>query len=161
MDENNGIFDYLTRVLVVFGFSMLVMNIFCVIFGDSAQGLSSMFAMGSQGLPVETAFQYLGISALIVGIRALFFTDRLIKNMAIPLRTVCMLGSVVLIAVLFIIRFQWFPADMWQAWAMFFLCFIVCFIGSYLVMLLKEKTENRKLNEALSKLKKKEESENE
>ena len=161
MDENNGIFDYLTRVMVVFGFSMLVMNIFCVIFGESAQGLSSMFAMGSQGLSVETAFQYLGISTLIVGMRSLFFTDRLIKNMAIPLRTVCMLGSVVLISIAFIIRFQWFPVDMWQAWAMFFLCFIVCFIGSYFVMLLKEKTENRKLNEALSKLKKKEGSESE
>ena len=161
MDENKGIFDYLTQVMVVFGFSMLVLNIFCVIFGDSAQRLSSMFALGSQGLSVEMAFQYLGISALIVGMRFLFFTDRLIKNMSIPLRTVCMLGSVLLIAVAFIIRFQWFPADMWQAWAMFLFCFIVCFLGSYSVMLLKEKTENRKLNEALSKLKKKERSENE
>lgn len=161
MDENKGIFDYLTQVMVVFGFSMLVLNIFCIVFGDSAQGLSSMFAMGSQGLPVEMAFQYLGISALIVGIRFLFFTDRLIKNMTIPLRTVCMLGSVLLITVAFIIRFQWFPADMWQAWAMFLLCFIVCFICSYFMMLLKEKTENRKLNEALSKLKEKEVSESE
>lgn len=161
MDENNSIFDYLTRVLVVFGFSMLVMNIFCVMFGDSAQGLSSMFALGSQGLPVEMTFQYLGISVLIVAMRFLFFTDRLIKNMAIPLRTVCLLGSVVLIAVVFIIRFQWFPVDMWQAWAMFLFCFIVCFVCSYLVMLLKEKTENRKLNEALSKLKKKEGSDHE
>lgn len=161
MDENNGIFDYLTRVMVVFGFSMLVLNIFCVMFGDSAQGLSSMFAMGSRGLPVEMAFQYLAISALIVGMRFLFFTDRLIKNMAMPMRTVCMLGSVVLIAVVFIICFQWFPVDMWQAWAMFLLCFVICFLGSYFVMLLKEKTENRKLNDALSKLKKKEGSEHE
>lgn len=161
MDENNGIFDYLTRVMVVFGFSILVMNVFCVMFGDSARRLSSLFAMGSHGLSVETTFQYLGISALIVGIRFVFFTDRLIKNMSIPLRTICMLGSVVLIAAAFIIRFHWFPVDMWQAWAMFFLCFTVCFIGSYSIMLLKEKTENRKLNEALSKLKKKEGSENE
>lgn len=161
MDENKGIFDYLTQVFVVFGFSMLVLNIFCIMFGDSAQGLSSMFALGSQGLPVEMAFQYLGICVLIVGIRFVFFTDRLIKNMSIPLRTVCMLGSVLLITVVFIIRFQWFPIDLWQAWAMFFLCFAVCFIGSYFTMLLKEKTENRKLNEALSKLKKKEKTENE
>lgn len=161
MDENKGIFDYLTRVMVVFGFSMLALNIFCVIFGDSAQGLSSMFAMGSRGLPVETTFQYLGISALIVGIRFLFFTDRFIKNMAIPLRIVCMLGSVLLITAVFILRFKWFPADLWKAWAMFLFCFIVCFLGSYLTMLLKEKTENRKLNEALNKLKEKEVSENE
>lgn len=156
MERNKNIFDYLAQILTIFGFSMLIMNLFCIIFGNSAQGLSSMFALGSQGVPAEIAFQYLAISALIVGIRFLFFSDRVIKNMPIPLRTVCMLGCVLVITAAFIIRFQWFPADLWIAWVMFFICFLLSFVCSYLVMLLKEKTENRKLKEALDRFKEKE-----
>lgn len=161
MDQNKNIFDYLAQVLLIFGFSMLILNLFCIIFGDSAQSLSSMFALGSRGVPAEIAFQYLIISALIAGLRFLFFSERLIKKMPIPLRTVCMLGSVLLITAAFIIRFRWFPADLWTAWVMFFVCFLLSFICSYLVMLLKEKTENRKLKEALDKLKEKETSSHE
>lgn len=156
MERNKTIFDYLAQVLTIFGFSMLILNLFCMIFGDSAQGLSSMFALGSQGVPAEIAFQYLAISALIVGIRFLFFSDRLIKNMPIPVRTVCMLGCVLLLTAVFIICFQWFPADLWIAWVMFFVCFLLSFVCSYLVMLLKEKAENRKLQEALDRFKEKE-----
>lgn len=156
MERNKTVFDYLAQILTIFGFSMLILNLFCMIFGDSAQSLSSMFALGSQGVPAEIAFQYLVISVLIVGIRFLFFSDRLIKNMPIPVRTVCMLGCVLLITAAFIVRFQWFPADLWIAWAMFFVCFLLSSICSYLVMLLKEKTENRKLKEALDRFKEKE-----
>ncbi len=156
MERNKNIFDYLAQVLTIFGFSMLILNLFCIVFGDSAQGLSSMFALGSLGIPVEIAFQYLVISTLIVGSRFLFFSDRFFQKMSVPLRTVCMLGSVLFITAAFIIRFQWFPADLWQAWAMFFVCFLLSFLCSYLVMLLKEKAENRKLKEALDRLKEKE-----
>ncbi len=156
MDQEKSIFDYLTQVLTIFGFSILALNLFCLAIGDSAQRLSTMFAMGSQGLTVETMLQYLCISALSVGMRFFFFTDRWIKNMTVPLRTVCMLVAVLLITVAFIIRFGWFPADMWQNWVMFFVCFFVSFICSYLVMLQKEKAENRKLKDALERLKEKE-----
>lgn len=161
MDQNKNIFDYLAQVLLIFGFSMLILNLFCIIFGDSAQSLSSMFALGSRGVPAEIAFQYLAISALIAGLRFLFFSDRLIKKMPLPLRTVCMLGSVLLITAAFIVRFRWFPADLWIAWVMFFACFLLSFVCSYLVMLLKEKAENQKLKKALDRLKKKETSNDE
>lgn len=157
MEERKTIFDYLAQVLIIFGFSMLILNLLCIVFGDSARSLpSSMFALGSRGIATETAFQYLTVSALITGLRFLFFSDRFIPKMSVPLRTVCMLGSVLLITTAFIIRFQWFPFDLWQAWIMFFVCFLLSFVCSYLVMLLKERTENRKLQEALKKLKEKE-----
>ncbi len=161
MDRDKNIFDYLAQVLIVFGFSTLMLNIFCIIFGSAAQEFSSMFALGSRGLTVETAFQFFCVSVLIVGLRFLFFTETLIKKLPFPLRIVGMLGCVLVIMIAFIIRFQWFPADLWIAWALFFICFLFSFVCSYLVMLLKEKTENRKLTEALERLKKKEASNNE
>lgn len=160
MEEKKTIFDYLTQVLIIFGFSMLTMNIFCLIFGDSAKGFSAMFALGNRGIPANIVFQFLGISILIAGIRFVFFTDIVIKKMPVWVRYICMLTSGVLVIVVFIILFSWFPVDMWQPWAMFFLCFGLSFIGSCFVMLIKEKTENRKMKEALQRLKEREKIQN-
>ncbi len=156
MKEKSTILDYLAQVLIVFGFMMLVLNVFCLAFGNSAKEFSAMFELGNQGIPVKIAFQFLCVSALNVGVRFLFFTDVIIKKMPIWLRTICMLISVVIIIAVFIIVFHWFPANMWQPWAMFFICFGISFLGSYFVMIIKEKAENRRMEEALQRLKEKE-----
>lgn len=158
MDKKKGILDYLAQVMIVFGFVMLIMNIFCLSCGDSAKGFSSMFELGSQGVPVKISFQFLSVSILIIGLRIVFFTDILIKKMPIWLRTVCMLVSVIIIIASFIVAFHWFPIDMWQPWVMFFVCFGISFLGSYFVMTIKEKSENRRMEEALQRLKEKEKS---
>jgi len=161
VEERKTIFDYLAQIMIVFGFSMLVLNIFCLLFGDSAKDFSAMFELGKQGVPVKIAFQYLCLSAAVAGIRFLFFTDVWIKKIPIWLRTIGMLASVLILIIAFILLFDWFPVDMWQPWAMFFLCFGISFVGSCLVMMAKERAENRKMNEALERLKEKEKSQDE
>lgn len=156
MEEKKTIFDYLTQILVIFGFSMLVLNIFCLAFGDSAKEISAMFKLGSDGVPLEVAAQFLVISVLITGARMLFFTDSVIKRMSLPARTAGMLITVIIIIAVFISVFRWFPVAMWQPWAMFLVCFGLSFLGSYLVMRVKEKTENQRLEEALRRLKERE-----
>lgn len=158
MDKKKSILDYLAQVMIVFGFAMLVMNILCLACGDSAKDFSSMFELGNRGVPVKTAFQFLCVSVLIIGLRIVFFTDMLIKKVPIWLRTVCMLVSVVIVIAAFIAAFHWFPIGMWQPWAMFFVCFGISFLGSYFVMAIKEKAENRRMEEALQRLKEKEKS---
>lgn len=153
MEEKKTIFDYLAQIMAVFGFSMLIMNIFCLIFGESAKDFSAMFRLGDQGIPAGLAFQFLSLSALVTGIRFLFFTDIVIKKMPIWLRTICMLVLIVAVIAVFIVIFDWFPVDMWQSWAMFLVCFGISFAGSILVMAIKEKAENRKMEEALRRLK--------
>ena len=161
MEEKKTFFDYLAQVMIIFGFSTLVMNIFCLLFGESAKGLSAMFKLGNQGVPAEIAFQFLCLSVLITGIRFVFFTDTLIRKMPVWLRTVCTLSAVVITIAVFIVLFGWFPVDMWQPWAMFIISFILSFLGSCLVMIIKEKAENRKMQEALRRLKEQEKTENE
>lgn len=158
MDKKKNILDYLAQVMIVFGFTMLVMNILCLACGDSAKDFSSMFELGSQGVPLKTAFQFLCVSLLVIGLRIIFFTDMLIKKMPIWLRTIFMLVSVVIVIAVFITMFHWFPVDMWQPWVMFFVCFGISFLGSYFVMVLKEKAENRRMEEALQRLKEKKKS---
>lgn len=156
MDQKKTIFHYLAQVLIVFGFAMLVLNIFCLVFGNSAKDFSSMFALGNQGVPAGIAFQFLLVSALTIGLRLIFFTDVLIKKMPVWLRTVCMLASVLVVVAAFIVVFRWFPVNMWQPWALFFVCFGVSFLGSWLIMAIKEKTENRRMEQALRRLQEKE-----
>lgn len=157
MEEKRTVFDYLAQVLIIFGFAMLTLNVFCLVFGNSAKEFSAMFALGDRGIPVQIVFQFLVVAALLVGVRFLFFTDMVIKKMPVWLRTVCMLTVIVIIIAAFVIAFDWFPVNMWQPWAMFFICFILSFLGSYFVMMVKAKVENDRMDEALQRLKKMEE----
>jgi len=161
MEEKKTLFDYLSQIMIVFGFSMLILNIFCLVFGSSAKNFSAMFELGNRGIPIEIAFEFLCLSVLITGIRFLFFTDICIRKMPVWARTICMLASVVIVIAVFIVLFGWFPIHMWQPWVMFFICFGISFVGSYFVMRIKETTENRKMKEALDRLKEKEKTKNE
>ncbi len=156
MDEKKTVFDYLAQVMIIFGFAILILNIFCLVFGNAAKDVSTLFELGDQGIPVGITLQFLCISTLITGVRFVFFTDVIIQKMPIWLRTVCMLIFVVIIIAAFIIIFNWFPVNMWQPWAMFFVCFGLSFLGSCLVMIVKEKVENKHMEEALRRLKEKE-----
>ena len=127
--------------------------IFCIAFGSSARDVSAIFALGEQGIPVSIASQFLGVSILLTGARFVFFTDIIIKKMPVWLRCACMLTFAVIVIAAFIILFDWFPVNMWQPWLMFFLSFGICFAVSYIFVTLKEKSENRRMEEALQRLK--------
>lgn len=153
MEEQKTIFDYLGQVMITFGFSVVVMNVLCLLVGEEAREVSTIYSLGKEGLSVATMLQFLGVAVCITGLRFLFFTDRIIKQMSITMRTVCMLTVIVAVIVLCVVLFGWFPVDMWESWAAFLLTFSFCFVGSLLVMHFKEKAENRKMEEALRRIK--------
>lgn len=153
MEERKTIFDYLMQVMVIFGFSMMAMMCFTMLFGESAKEISALFSLGDKGLSVEIMAQFLGLSAIVVLLQYLFFTDRLIKKMSEVMRCICMVILILLIMSLFIIIFQWFPVDMWQPWVLFILCFIICFAVSTFLAILKTKLENKRLEQGLENMK--------
>lgn len=156
MEEKRTVFDYCGHVFITFGFSILVLSIFCSIVGEEAREVSSLYSLGKEGLSVATILQFLGVSVCITAFRTIFFTDGVIKRMSVTLRTVCMLLCVIVMIIVCAAVFGWFPADMWQAWAGFAVSFGVCFVGSLMLTLLKERTQNRRMEEALSRLKEQE-----
>lgn len=153
MEERKTIFDYLGQIFMIFGITIAILNVLCALFGEDAKSVSAMFSLGNQGLSVPVMLQFLGVSAVIVTLRFLFFTDVIIKNMSVIARMIWMVVLVLFMISAFIIIFKWFPADMWQPWVMFFLCFGVCFGISMLLTVAKEKAETRKMEEALERLK--------
>lgn len=157
MDERKTIFDYLGQTFMIFGITMTILCVFCLLFGKSAQEYSSMFALGNKGISVGIMMQFLLVSAVTIIIKYIFFTDTFIKNMTIAIRAVCMIISEIIVITVFILSCGWFPVDMWVPWVMFFICFGICFAVSMTVTILKERLENKKMEEALERLKKQEE----
>jgi len=152
MEERKTIFDYIGQVFMIFGITMLILLVISLLFGESAREYSTMFTFGKEGIGVETMMQFLLASVFTVALRWFFFTDVLIKNMSVPLRSVGMVLSELLVIVVMILIFGWFPADEWLPWLMFFVSFGICFVVSMAVTVLRERMENRRMEEALERL---------
>lgn len=156
MKNNETVFDYVGQIFMVFGFSIICLNVFCILFGESARDYSTIFSLGSAGLSLTTMLQFLLTAAIITTLKFIFFTQGLIQKAPIWFRTVCMLTLILLTMSIFAILFGWFPVNMWQPWVMFFACFALSAGISTVIATLKENLENKKLEEALTLLKQKE-----
>lgn len=160
MENRKTVFDYLGQMLIVFGFSTVVLDVFCLLIGEDAQRISTIYSLGKEGISVAASLQFLGVSACITGFRFVFFTDGIIRQMSVVMRTVCMFVSIIILIAVCAVLFDWFPVDMWQPWAAFLLTFAFCSAASLLLMALKEKAENRKMEEALNRIKQEQENKN-
>ena len=65
-----------------------------------------------------------------------------------------MLTGIIVMIIVFVVVFDWFPVNKIEARIGFFVSFGICFLISLGVTLLKEKAENRKMEEALKKINK-------
>ncbi len=153
MEKRETIFDYLGQVLWVFGFTILVLLVFCVMFGEDAKEYSTIFQLGSSGLSVATMLQFGLTSVVCITFRYLFFSEAVFKNMKIATRTVSMFVCIIAFIVACIILFNWFPVNDWLCWGMFILSFGVSAAISTVLSVVKEKLENKKMEEALNRLK--------
>ena len=140
-------------MFTIYGITTGLLNIFCVLFGTSAYGLSTIFSLGNAGVGVATSFQFLLAVSVIVGLRSIFTTDILIKKMSIAARIIAMFAGAFATILVFIFIFDWFPADMPLAWIMFIVCFVISCGVSTLISVLAEKQENLRLEEALKRYK--------
>ena len=153
MDKNFSLLKYLSQVFMIYGITTGLLNIFCILFGTSAYGLSTIFSLGNSGVGVATSFQFLLAAALIVGLKLIFTTDILIKKMPIAARIIALFAGAFATILVFIFVFDWFPADMPIAWIMFIVCFVISCGASTAISVLAEKQENRRLEEALKRYK--------
>ncbi|GFI18040.1 MAG: hypothetical protein HFI43_11650 [Lachnospiraceae bacterium] len=153
MEEKKTIFDYAEQVFGIFGFSIIILNIFCWLFGEEAKDISSLFSMGKEGLSLAVMVQFFSTSVWIVIMRFLFFTDVVFKNIRIVARSAAMVVSILVMMAAYIRIFDWFPVDDWLPWVMFFGCFGICFVVSLSLSALRERIENRKMEDALNRLK--------
>ena len=153
MDKKKGILGYFSQVFMIYGITVLLINVFCMIFGEEAQSVSTIFALGNRGVSVSTMLEFFMIIALIIVLRVIFMTDIIIRNMPIYARIIAMFSGALLLTIGFIFAFGWFPVTEVLAWLMFIGCFIISCTLSTFISVFAEKQENKKLEEALRRLK--------
>lgn len=153
MDRKFTVRRFFLQVFLIYGVTTGMLNIFCILFGTSANGFSTIFSLGNSGVSVQTSFQFLLAAVIITVLRVLFMTDSLIKKMPLAARVIALFASVFATMVLFIFAFEWFPADVPKAWGMFIICFVVSCSVSTALSVWAEKRENRRLEDALKRCK--------
>lgn len=150
MIKKNSIFDFLGQIMVVWGISILSLCLFCYLFGKSAKAYSSIFALGNMGISVSTLMQFLCLSMILTVLRWIFFTDIVIKKLSILLRSIFMFAGIIVSVGIFAAVCHWFPVDEVVPWILFLVCFFVCAAVSILVSVLKERSDNKKMQAALT-----------
>lgn len=153
MDKKKTILGYLSEIFKLYGITILLLNIFCMFFGDKAQGASTIYVFGSKGLANSTMLEFFLIITLLIVLRVLFYTDMVIKKASLVTRTILMFSCSLAISVGFVFIFDWFPVTDVQAWVMFGLGFVVGCAISTCIVALAEKQENKLLEDALKRLK--------
>ncbi len=151
MEEKKTIFNYISQILATYGMIVLIFIIFSTVIGESAKGYSTLFAMGKEGLSTSILCELLLLAVMITLAQIVFLTDRWIVNMSMMIRNVLLFVSVMIVMIIMIIAFKWFPLDDMTAWMGFIISYVISIIISAMVTRLRERTENSKMQEALDK----------
>ena len=153
MEDNKTLFDYISRVFAVFGVVILIHVLIGSLVVQDAGEVSTLFSLGSEGLAMNTILQLFALSVIVIVLQSVLLTDKFIKNMSIVVRIILMFVSVTCAIVAFVLAFKWFPVNDVKAWIGFFVSFAVCSLAGVIFTRLKEKAENKKMDEALEKYK--------
>ena len=153
MNKRFTFFGFLSQVFLIYGITTVLLNIFCILFGSAAADYSTIFSLAGAGISVAASLQFLLAVTIVILLRMLFMTDMIIKKMPLSARITAMFISVFAIIIGFVILFGWFPANDPIAWVMFIVCFSVSCVVSVIVSTAAERQENRRLEEALKRVK--------
>ena len=153
MLKKRTVFDFFANVLIIYSISIISISLFCFLFGENAKEVSTIFKLGNNGISLNTLIEFWALAIIISGMKWIFFTDIIIKNLSLTLRSVLMFGIVIIFVGIFSAIFNWFPVTMPIPWIMFFICFFVCTLISTIISMLKERSENKRMKEALEKMK--------
>ncbi|MGN0385508.1 MAG: hypothetical protein ACI4EX_06465 [Lachnospiraceae bacterium] len=156
MEENKTIFDYIGQFFATFGIIVTIFIVLGSVIGEKAKNISTLFSLGNKGLRLDTLLQLFVFALILTFAEILFVTDRVIKKMPMAARIICFFVTVTITIVGFVICFAWFPIDDEKSWIGFFVSFTVCTVIGVGISILKEKAENKKMEQALNRFREKE-----
>lgn len=153
MEQNKTIFSYIGQVFATYGIIVTIFIVFSILIGERACGVSSLFSLADEGLAINTLLQLLLMTVIINLSQNLFLTDRWIKNMPMIIRNILFFATVCVVIVVFAFLFEWFPVKDYKAWIGFAVSFVICTIISVGISKLEENAQNKKMEQALEKIK--------
>ena len=154
MEDRKTIFEYIAQLFTTYGIMVVIFIVINLVIGDNARSVSTLFALGSDGLSAAMLLELLLLAFIITAAQNVFLSDILIKDMALIVRNVLFFLTIMIAITVFVIIFGWFPINEVGAWIGFIVSFAVCTAVSAVFMRLEERAENKKMQEALNRLKK-------
>ncbi|MBR6488852.1 MAG: hypothetical protein IKT20_08075 [Clostridiales bacterium] len=154
MEDRKTIFEYIAQLFATYGIMVVIFIVINLVIGDNARSVSTLFALGSDGLSAAMLLELLLLAFIITAAQNVFLSDILIKDMALIVRNVLFFLTIMIAITVFVIIFGWFPINEVGAWIGFIVSFAVCTAVSAVFMRLEERAENKKMQEALNRLKK-------
>ena len=154
MEDRKTIFEYIAQLFTTYGIMVVIFIVINLVIGDNARSVSTLFALGSDGLSAAMLLELLLLAFIITVAQNVFLSDILIKDMALIVRNVLFFLTIMIAITVFVIIFGWFPINEVGAWIGFIVSFAVCTAVSAVFMRLEERAENKKMQEALNRLKK-------
>lgn len=154
-EDKISIYNFISRVLVIFCVMVFFQTFVGYLIGDEVKIYSTMYQLGSKGIPYETLLQYFLSAIITTCLNIFFFSDKILVNITAFWRTVIMLIIQLIIIVGFIYCFGWFPVDNLVAWGTFLFIFAGSVVISLLVMELKSRSDSKKYDNLLKEYKNK------
>ena len=154
MEDRKTIFEYIAQLFTTYGIMVVIFIVINLFIGDNARNVSTLFALGSDGLSAAMLLELLLLAFIITAAQNVFLSDILIKDMALIVRNILFFLTIMIAITVFVIIFGWFPINEVGAWIGFIISFAVCTTVSAVFMRLEERAENKKMQEALNRLKK-------
>ena len=151
MEEKKTIFNYISQLFATYGVIVAIFIVFSLLIGNGADEYSTLFSFKDAALGIPTLLQLLLLAVFITVSQVLFLTDRMIKGMSMVLRYILFFVTIMLVMIIMTVVFKWFPVDDPKAWCGSFISFIISMLISAFLTRLAEKSENRKMQEALDK----------
>ncbi|MCR5509647.1 MAG: hypothetical protein K6F54_01635 [Lachnospiraceae bacterium] len=122
-----------------------------IVIGEKTKGYADLFSMGNAGMSMPILLELLLLAVVITLAQVAFLTDTWIMNMPMVLRNVLFFVSVLIVIILMIVAFNWFPVRDVTAWIGFIISYALSMFISAFITRLKERAENSKMQEALDK----------
>ena len=154
MEEKKTVFNYISQLFAIYGVVTAIFIVINLIIGNEAGSVSTLFSLGSTGLSTSTLIQLFILVVIVTIDDNIFLTDLVIKNMPLVLRNILFFAVILVTITVFAAVFGWFPLDNIGSWIGFIVSFSVCAAVSAILMRMEEKAENKKMQDALNRLKK-------
>ena len=156
MEDKKTVFNYISQLFAIYGVVVAIFVAISLIIGNEAGSVSTLFSLGSTGLSARTLIELFILVVIVTIDDNLFHTDLIIKNMPLIVRNILFFAVIMVTTTVFAAVFGWFPLNDIGSWIGFIVSFSVCAVFSSFLMRLEEKAENKKMQEALKNITKRE-----
>lgn len=148
-------YKFAAQVMIIFAVEILVIAIAGALWGEESMDFSNLYQLGGKGIANTTILQLFMCSIVLNLVQSISMSAKIFQNVMMLWRTGIMVVLSVLVILIFVICFGWFPLDFWPAWVGFFISFGLCFLGSTILMVIKTKLEQKKYDRLLKVYKEK------